>query len=158
MASNIGPFRKVMSLCIPSLDLMVAVERPSVAILEGVAEVRMETSSIAEAWEGQKVRKRKLPSKVVKTRKSGRGDNSVAGSGGEESEGTAEGGWSVDEHPSTMTQPKLDWLREEYSILSNVRLRAPSREEKLSMPPQGWVTLFANMFKYRVRLPLSPFL
>ncbi|KAH0972527.1 hypothetical protein GBA52_024683 [Prunus armeniaca] len=66
--------------------------------------------------------------------------------------------WLVDEHPSTMTQRKLDQLRERHDIPSSVRLRAPTGNEKLSTPPFGWVTLCADMFKQGVRLPLSSFL
>ncbi|CAL9004779.1 unnamed protein product [Prunus brigantina] len=39
-----------------------------------------------------------------------------------------------------------------------VILRAPTREEKPSTPPLGWVTLCADMLKQGVRLPLSPFI
>ncbi|CAL2270115.1 unnamed protein product [Prunus armeniaca] len=46
--------------------------------------------------------------------------------------------WLVDEHPSTMTQRKLDQLRERHDIPSSVRLRAPTGNEKLSTPPFGW--------------------
>ncbi|PQM42211.1 hypothetical protein Pyn_23039 [Prunus yedoensis var. nudiflora] len=49
--------------------------------------------------------------------------------------------WSADEHSSTMTQQKLDRLREEYSIPSSVRLRALTGDENPSTPPLGWVTL-----------------
>ncbi|PQQ04887.1 hypothetical protein Pyn_24996 [Prunus yedoensis var. nudiflora] len=51
--------------------------------------------------------------------------------------GLTEEGWSVDEYPSTMKKQKLDRLRDEYAILSSVRLRAPTEDEKSSMPPLG---------------------
>lgn len=44
-------------------------------------------------------------------------------------------GWSADDHPSTMTQQKLQRLREEYAIPISVRLRAPTGNEKPSTPP-----------------------
>ncbi|KAH0972066.1 hypothetical protein GBA52_024222 [Prunus armeniaca] len=69
-----------------------------------------------------------------------------------------EGGWSIDEHPSTMTQQKLDQLREKYVIPSSVRLRRLIGNEKLSTPLLGWVTLCADMLKQEVWLTLSPFL
>ncbi|KAI5324283.1 hypothetical protein L3X38_033356 [Prunus dulcis] len=75
----------------------------------------------------------------------------VAGSGREAkaSVGTelAEGGWSANDHPSTMTQQKLDRLWEEYAIQSNIRPRALIGDEKPSTPPLGWVTLCADMLK-----------
>ncbi|CAL2272354.1 unnamed protein product [Prunus armeniaca] len=58
-----------------------------------------------------------------------------------------EGGWLIDEHPSTMTQQKLDQLREKYVIPSSVRLRRLIGNEKLSTPLLGWVTLCADMLK-----------
>lgn len=63
-----------------------------------------------------------------------------------------DGGWSADEHSSTMTKQKLDQLREEYAIPSNIRLRAPTGDEKPSAPPLGWATLCADMLKQGVRL------
>lgn len=58
-----------------------------------------------------------------------------------------------------MKQQKLDWLRENYNILSSVILKAPTGDEKLSTPLLVWVgNLVRGYVEVGVRLPLSPFL
>lgn len=81
-----------------------------------------------------------------------------AGSGGEGNVDAIREGWSADEHQSTMTQQKLEKLREEYDIPTSVSLRAPTGDERPSKCPLGWVTMCADMLKQGVQLPLSPFL
>ncbi|XP_021824477.1 uncharacterized protein LOC110765618 [Prunus avium] len=100
---------------------------------------------------------------TTERREVGTAENEELGTADQGDVGTANEGevgdvWSADEYPSTITRKRLRRLREEYSIPSSIRLRAPTKNEKPSTPPLEWVTLCSDMLKQGVRLPLSPFL
>lgn len=56
------------------------------------------------------------------------------------------------------TQKDLHRVRKAYSILDDVDLRIPSKNNTSSHPLRGYVTLYLECFKFGVRLPLQPYL
>lgn len=62
--------------------------------------------------------------------------------------------WSADD-PSNVTKATLARIREKYNILNNVHFHVPGIRDLTSRPPRGQVTLYTEMFKNGLRLPLE---
>lgn len=56
-----------------------------------------------------------------------------------------------------LTKDILDEFRITYSIPDTKQLRLPLFGERANVPPPGEMSVYTTMFKYGVRLPLSPF-
>ncbi|PQQ09484.1 uncharacterized protein Pyn_05761 [Prunus yedoensis var. nudiflora] len=56
-----------------------------------------------------------------------------------------------------MTHDLLDRIRREYEVPRDVIFALPQGDDCPSRPPRGWVTLYWEMFKNGLRLPLHPF-
>ncbi|CAL8991184.1 unnamed protein product [Prunus brigantina] len=56
-----------------------------------------------------------------------------------------------------MTHELLERIRREYNVPKDVVFALPQADDRPSRPPRGWVTLYWEMFKNGLRLPLHPF-
>ncbi|GMN66701.1 hypothetical protein TIFTF001_035763 [Ficus carica] len=66
--------------------------------------------------------------------------------------------YSVDYFTSAITPRYLAALREEFDIPPSVELLAPGANDLPSRPPPGYITLSAEYFRARLRLPFQPLL
>lgn len=69
-----------------------------------------------------------------------------------------EGEWSADTVLTRMTHELLERIRREYDVSRDVVFALPQPDDRLSLPPRGWATLYWEMFKNGLRLPLHPFM
>ncbi|KAL9450689.1 hypothetical protein AB3S75_012424 [Citrus x aurantiifolia] len=65
--------------------------------------------------------------------------------------------YAIDLITCMTTVEDLVELRAEYDIPDDIPLKIPGKKDTLSRPPRGYVTLFLESFKFRMRLPLQPY-
>lgn len=65
--------------------------------------------------------------------------------------------YPIDSIVCCTTLKDLNSLKELYDRLDVVDLKLPKPNDNLSYPPTGYVTLFLEYFKSRVRLPLQSY-
>ncbi|GMN27149.1 hypothetical protein TIFTF001_040991 [Ficus carica] len=66
--------------------------------------------------------------------------------------------YSVDYFTTAVTPRYLAALREEFRIPDDVDLVVPGENDLPSRPPPGYITLSAEYFRARLRIPFHPYL
>lgn len=66
--------------------------------------------------------------------------------------------YSADFYTYAVTSRYLATLRQDYQIPHDVDLRVPGENDLPSRPPPGYITLVAEYFRVRLRLPFHRFI